>query len=56
MYKVKCYNEIYETHIDQLHSYPDIEIKLEVKYTSQLEKNLSLHSVPHSIEPGQRIK
>ena len=38
MYKVKCCNEIYEKHIDQLHFYPDIETELEVKDTSQLEK------------------
>ena len=37
MYKVKCCNEIYEKHIDQLRIYPDIENELEVKDTSQLE-------------------
>ena len=51
MYKVKCCNVIYEEHIDQLRFYPDIEAELEVKDTSQLEQNLSLHAIPRIIEP-----
>ena len=50
-YKVKCFNEIYEKHVDQLCFYPDIET--EVKDTSHLEQNLSLHPIPHSTEPNQ---
>ena len=53
MYKVKCCNEIYEKHIDQLRFYPDIETDLEVKDTSHSEQNLSLHPIPHIIEPNQ---
>ena len=55
MYKVKRCNETYEKHIDQLRFDPDIEAELEVKDTSQLERNLSLHPIPHthSIEPDQ---
>ena len=53
MYKVKCCNEIYEKHIDQLRFYPDIETDLEVKDTSHSERNLSLHPIPHIIEPNQ---
>ena len=37
MYKEKCCNEIYETHIDQLRFCPDIETELEVKDTSHSE-------------------
>ena len=33
--------------------YPDIETKLEVKDTCQSEQNLSLHPIPHIIEPIQ---
>ena len=53
MYKVKCCNEIYEKHIDQLRFCPDIETESEAKDASQLEQNLSLHTIPHSIEPDQ---
>ena len=53
MYKVKCCNEIYEKHIDQLGFYPEIETKLEVKDTSQSEWNLTLHPIPHIIELNQ---
>ena len=53
IYKVKCCNEIYQKHIDQLRFYPDIETELEVKDISQLEQNLSLHPIFHSIEPDQ---
>ena len=53
MYKVKCCNEIYEKHIDQLRFCPDIETESEVKDASQLEQNLSLHTIHHSIEPDQ---
>ena len=53
MYKVKCCNEIYEKHIDQLRFCPDIETELEVKDTSHSEQNLPLHSIPHIIEPNQ---
>ena len=53
MYKVKFCNEIYEKNIDQFRFYPDIETELEVKDTSHLEKNLSLHPIPHIIEPNQ---
>ena len=35
MYKVKCFNEIYEKHIDQLRFCPDIETESEVKDTSE---------------------
>ena len=52
MYKVKCCNEIYEKHIDQSCFYPDIETNLEVKDTSHLKQNLSLHPIPHFIEPN----
>ena len=53
MYKVKCCNEISEKHIDQLRFYPDTETELEVKSISQSEQNLTLHPVPHFIEPNQ---
>ena len=53
MYKAKCCNEIYEKYIDQLRFCPDIETELEVKDTSHSEQNLSLHPVPHIIEPNQ---
>ena len=53
MYKVKCCNEIYEKHIDELRFYPDIETELEVKDINQLEQNLSLHPISHSIAPDQ---
>ena len=33
--------------------YPDTETDLAVKYTSYLEQNLSLHPIPHVIEPNQ---
>ena len=51
MYKVKCCNEIYEKHIDQLHFCPDIETELDV--TSHSEQNLSLHPIPHIVESNQ---
>ena len=53
MYKVRCCIEIYEKHIDELRFYPGIDTELEVKYTNQSDQNLSLHSIPHSIEPDQ---
>ena len=53
MYKAKCCNEIYEKYIDQLRFCPDIETELEVKDTSHSEQNLSLHPIPHIIEPNQ---
>ena len=53
MYKVKFCNEIYEKNIDQFRFYPDIETELEVKDRSHLQKNLSLHPIPHIIEPNQ---
>ena len=53
MYKIKCCNEIYEKHIDQLCFYPDSETDLKVTDTSHLEQNLSLHPIPHIIEPNQ---
>ena len=53
MYKVKCCNEIYEKHIDQLRFCQDIETESEVKDKSQMEQNLSLHPIPHSIELDQ---
>ena len=54
MYKVKRCNEIYEKHIDQLRFYLDNETELEAKDTSHSEQNLSLHPIPHIIEPKQR--
>ena len=45
MYKVRCCNEIYEKHIDQLRFCPDIEKELEVKDTSHSEQNLLLHPI-----------
>ena len=53
MYKVKCCNEIYKKHIDQLRFCPDIETELEVKDTSHLKQNLSLHPITHIIESNQ---
>ena len=53
MYKVKCCNETYEKHIDQLRFYSDIETDLEVKDANHLGQNLSLHPIPHIIEPNQ---
>ena len=53
MYKVKCCNEIYEKHIDQLRFYPDIETDLEVKDTIHSEQNLPLHPILHIFEPNQ---
>ena len=54
MYKVKCCNELYEKHIDQLRFYLDNETELEAKDTSHSEQNLSLHPIPHIVEPNQR--
>ena len=53
MYKVKCCNEIFEKYIDQLSFHPDIETEQEVKDTSPLEQNLTLHPIPHIIETNQ---
>ena len=53
MYKVRCCNEIYEKHIDQLRFCPDIEKELEVKDTSHSEHKLSLHPIPHIMESNQ---
>ena len=53
MYKVRCCNEIYEKHIDQLRFCTDIEKELEVKDTSHSEQNLSLHPIPHIMESNQ---
>ena len=54
MHKGKRCNEIYEKHIDQLRFYLDDETELEAKDTSHSEQNLSLHPIPHIIEPIQR--
>ena len=43
----------YMRNIDQLCFCSDIETKLEVKDTSHSEQNLSLHPLPHIIEPNQ---
>ena len=53
IYKVKCCNEIYEKHIDQLHFSPDIETGLKIKDATHSEQNLSIHPIPHIIEPHQ---
>ena len=37
MYRVKCFNEIYKKHIDELRFCPDMETESEVKDTSQSE-------------------
>ena len=56
MYKVKCCNEKYKKHIDQSRFHPDIEAELEVKDTSQLEQNLSLHLIPIVLNQIRVIK
>ena len=53
MYKVRCCNEIYEKHIEQLRFCPDTEKELEVKDTSHSEHNLSLHPIPHIMESNE---